>query len=538
MASLLAKTLCFILLLAVSSASDPEFVYDDVFNDPERDALYYDTFPEGFIWSSATSAYQIEGAWNEDGKGPSIWDTWTHEGGNVHNDETGDVACDSYHKYKEDVAMMKNLGLKYYRFSIAWSRVLPNGTIDNINELGIQYYNNLIDELIANGIQPMVTLYHWDLPQALHDSYGGWMSEDIVEDFANYASLCFERFGDRVKFWLTFNEPWIISLLGYESGVFAPGVQESGTTPYIVTHNLIKSHARAWHIYDEEYRSTQEGEVGITLNSDWNEPHNRSNPDHVAASDQAMQFNLGWFAHPIYKNGDYPEIMKTRIANISAQQGYPKSRLPEFTEEEKAYIAKTGDFFGLNHYSSNYVVNADSVDYSTPPSWGKDANIPTWKEEEWPSSGSDWLKPVPWGIRQILIWIDKEYDGIESYVTENGVSTKDVFELNDESRIKFYKSYINEVLKAVKIDGANCRGYAAWSLMDNFEWGAGYSERFGMHYVDFTDDDRPRQPKNSALFYSSLVKDNGYVVGSSCVAVISTSLLLLTLFSSLFRSLC
>ncbi|XP_077992257.1 cytosolic beta-glucosidase-like [Glandiceps talaboti] len=500
----------FTLLLLFKLTLGVEFVYDE-FQDPERDALYYDTFPDDFIFSSATSAYQIEGAWNIDGRKPSIWDTHAHIEGRTYNGDNGDVACDSYHKYKVDVALMVELGLEYYRFSISWSRVLPDGTINNVNELGIQYYNNLIDELLANGIQPMVTLYHWDLPQALNDSYEGWIGEDIISDFNDYADLCFNRFGDRVKIWITFNEPWIVALLGYESGSFAPGVVAPGPIPYLVAHHLIKAHAEAWHTYNNKYRSTQKGMVGITLNSDWNEPYDPTDANHVAASEQAMQFAMGWFGHPVFKNGDYPEIMKTRIAKISAEQGYNQSRLPEFTDEEKLFIAKTGDFLGLNHYSTNYVVNADSDDYSLPPYWGKDSNIPSWKEESWPTSGSSWLKPVPWGIRGILNWIHNEYDGIESYVTENGVSTKDVYELNDESRIKYYKSYMNEVLKAVKIDGVNCKGYTAWSLMDNFEWGSGYSERFGMHYVNFTDDDRPRQAKNSALFLAQIVKDHGFI---------------------------
>ncbi|XP_002735632.1 cytosolic beta-glucosidase-like [Saccoglossus kowalevskii] len=519
----------FALSLYFGSCYSAEYVYD-VFNDEDRDALYYDTFPDDFKWSSATSSYQIEGAWNEDGKGPSIWDTFCHEGGHVYENHTGDVACDSYHKYKEDIALMANLGLKNYRFSIAWSRVLPTGKIDSVNEDGIAYYNNVIDELLDNGIDPMVTLYHWDLPQGLHDDYGGWMNESIINDFNDYAKLCFERFGDRVKFWITFNEPWIVALLGYESGVFAPGINEPGTIPYVVGHNLIKSHAEAWHTYDDQFRSVQKGVIGITLNSDWSEPHDRKNYKHIFASERAMQFSLGWFGHPIYKNGDYPEIMKTKIAEISAGQGLPQSRLPEFTEEEKVFINHTGDFFGLNHYSTNYVVNPTNENYELPGYWGSDVNVPSWKEESWPQSASSWLKPVPWGIRQILVWIHNEYDGIDSYVTENGVSTHDVYDLSDEERMKYYKSYINEVLKAIKLDGANCKGYTAWSLLDNFEWAAGYSERFGMHYVDFSDDDRPREVKDSAKLYADIIADNGFIEDNTSRSLVVEGSVLLTAF--------
>ncbi|XP_070554953.1 lactase-like protein [Ptychodera flava] len=354
-----------------------------------------------------------------------------------------------------------------------------------------------------------------------------------VDDFANYADFCFARLGDRVKFWITINEPWIVALHGYESGIFAPGINEPGTTPYVVGHNLIKAHAKAWHNYDDNYRSTQNGRIGIALNSDWAEPYDRSDDRHVAASEQFMQFTLGWFGHAIYKNGDYPEIMKTRIADISAAQGFNESRLPEFTDAEKAYNAKTADFFGLNHYTTNYVTNATSEDYSLPPYWGKDLNIPSWKEAEWPTSGSNWLQSVPWGIRQILVWIDREYDGIDSYVTENGISTADVYDLSDESRMKYYKSYINEVLKAVKIDGASCKGYTAWTLMDNFEWGAGYTERFGMHYVDFNDEERTRVRKDSATLYASIISDNGFIISGSDSNTLSIFIIIPVLLQSL-----
>ncbi|XP_071507223.1 lactase/phlorizin hydrolase-like [Diadema antillarum] len=490
---------------------ETEFVYPDYWNDPERDAFIYGTFPDGFIWSSATSAYQIEGAWNADGKGESIWDNFTHEGGHVAYNQNGDVACDSYNKYRTDVALMKAMGLKYYRFSIAWSRVLPDGTINNINEAGVAFYNNLIDEMLVNGISPMVTLYHWDLPQALQDK-GGWDSEDIIDYFADYAELCFQRFGDRVPLWITFNEPWIVSVFGYGTGIFAPGLAEIGSAPYRVTHNIIRSHAAAYHRYDDRYKASQNGKVGITLNSDWSEPYDRTNQTSLDASDRALNFNIGWFAHPIFINGDYPEIMKTKVARKSAAQGFNQSRLPEFTEAEKAYIRGTGDFFGLNTYTTNLCV-AVPENLGGDPSYWADSDIASWQEGSWPGSGSGWLKIVPWGIRRLVNWIYNEYN-VPIYVTENGVSTKDVYEIDDVIRQDYYRAYINEVLKAITLDGVDVKGYTAWSLLDNFEWGAGYTERFGLHYVDFTDPDRPREAKKSTTVLSEIIANNGFIAGA------------------------
>ncbi|XP_054758787.2 cytosolic beta-glucosidase-like [Lytechinus pictus] len=497
-----------LLIPVIGLDDDPEFVYPDRFNDPDRDAFLYDTFPEGFIWSSATSSYQIEGAWDTDGKGESIWDRFTHVGGNVYNNDTGDIACDSYHKYKEDVALMKAMGLKYYRFSISWPRVLPDGTLNSVNEAGIAYYNNLIDELRENDITPMVTLYHWDLPQALQD-VGGWANDTIIDHFNDYAELCYQRFGSRVPFWITFNEPWIVTLLGHAIGYFAPGVTEDGTTIYVVAHNIIRSHARAWHTYDDTYRQLQNGQVGITLNSDHVEPYDPTNQDHVDAADRCLQFHFGWWANPIFKNGDYPDIMKTSIARKSAAQGFATSRLPEFTEEEKEYNRGTADFFGLNQYTTLYANNTPEDDTS-PPGYLKDRNVLTFVDDDWETAGSSWLKIVPWGIRNILKWIDSQYQ-VPIYVTENGVSTHDVFELDDVIRQKYYRAYINEVLKAIKLDGVDVRGYTAWSLLDNFEWASGYSERFGMHYVDFDDPERPRTPKRSVSVYSKIIADNGFI---------------------------
>eukprot|EP00057_Strongylocentrotus_purpuratus_P019814 XP_011674288.1 PREDICTED: lactase-like protein [Strongylocentrotus purpuratus] len=507
----LVSLIVFVNVGDVRSVDDPEFVFPDVFNDPERDAFLYGTFPDDFAWSSATSSYQIEGGWNADGKGESIWDTFTHEGGHVQNNDTGDVACDSYNKYQDDIDTMKDMGLNAYRFSISWPRVLPDGTIDNINEAGIKYYSDVIDALILAEITPMVTLYHWDLPQALMDD-GGWDNETIIDPFNDYANLCFDRFGDRVKLWITFNEPWVVTLLGYGTGEHAPGIKEIGTTVYTTSHNIIKAHAKAWHTYDDNWRPSQAGQIGITLNSNFVEPIDRDNASSVEAADRSLQFNLGWYAHPIFINGDYPEVMKDRIGQKSMAQGLNESRLPEFTEAEKANIQGTSDFFGLNHYTSNYAWDL-GLNLNTDPSYWADSDVGGMQDDAWPTSASSWLRVVPWGIRRLLAWIKKEYGDLPVYVTENGYSDEDVRELDDVMRQKYYTSYINEVLKAIEVDEVDVKGYTAWSLLDNFEWAEGYTERFGMVYIDFSDEDRIRVPKISTEVYAEIVANHGFIKG-------------------------
>jgi len=484
----------------------------------QTDDFLYETFPEGFQWGTATSSYQIEGAWNADGKGEQIWDRWAHEGGKVRNNATGDVACDSYNRHKEDVAIMKDLGVNFYRFSISWSRILSDGTINTINEAGIDYYNRVINDLITAGITPMVTLYHWDLPQALQDK-GGWQNEIIIQHFNDYARICFERFGDRVKLWLTFNEPWVVSYLGHGNAVFAPGIYGPDIITYIVTHNIIKSHAAAWHTYDQQFRATQNGRISITLDIDWKEPLT-SNPEDVAAADRAIEFKLGWFANPILVNGDYPEVMKNYVAAKSAMEGLSVSRLPAFTTEEKLWIKGTFDYLGINHYSS--VLVSHKAHGTEWPGWDFDRDVEEQYDPTWPTSGSEWLRVVPWGLRKLLVWIKDHYGNPEVIITENGVSDppEEFGSLNDQLRVNFYRDYINNVLKAVKVDGCNVIGYTAWSLMDNFEWNEGYTATFGLHYIDFANDPTlERKPKASAAFYKQLVTDNGWPQPRGGIAV-------------------
>ncbi|KAL4223031.1 hypothetical protein ACF0H5_016509 [Mactra antiquata] len=467
----------------------------------EKDIFLREQFPRNFAWGAATAAYQIEGAYNEDGKGPSFWDTFANNGGLAFQ-QTGNVACDSYHQYKRDVQMLVELGVSHYRFSISWSRVLPNGRAESLNQLGVDYYNNLINELRANNIVPMATLYHWDLPQAL-DDIGGWENETIIDYFNDYARICFEQFGDRVPLWLTFNEAYVVTWLGYGIGIFPPNEHKAERGVYNVAHNIVRSHVKVYHLYDKQFRQHYHGRVGITLDCDWKEPATTGAMDRYAA-ERALQFKLGWFANPIYGNGDYPAEMKHSVAKKSRDQGLSKSRLPEFTEEEKKMNKGANDFFGLNHYTTQYIRD----NYDNRNNYEGDQNLYTKVDDCWPGSTAGWLKVNPWGLRGLLRWIRDRYNNPPLFVTENGVG--DDGTLHDQSRIDYYTKYTNEMLKAIKWDGCNVVGYMAWSLMDNLEWTSGYTVKFGLYNVNFTDPARTRTPKDSARWYSNLVRTNGY----------------------------
>ncbi|XP_058472208.1 lactase/phlorizin hydrolase-like [Solea solea] len=479
---------------------------DNGFPTPDDEKMLYGHFRKNFIWSTATASYQIEGGWREDGKGLSIWDKFAHTPLRVFNDDDGDIACDSYHKVEEDVAMLKQLKVTHYRFSISWSRVLPDGTTKHINEAGLNYYHRLVDALLAENIQPHVTLYHWDLPQALQD-IGGWENDTIIVKFRDYANVIFGRLGPKVKFWITINEPYNIANVGHGYGAAAPGISfRPGTAPYNVGHNLIKAHAEAWHLYNDKYRATQKGIISITINSDWSEPRNPYKQEDVDAARRVVQFYIGWFAHPIF-NGDYSPTMKTIIRARSLAAGLAKSRLPEFSPEEIKRIKGTHDYFAFNHYTT---VLAFPVDYKNLQHYDADRGAGTVADRTWLDSGSGWLKVSPFGFRRILNFIKQEYGNPTIIITENGVSERGPVDLNDIHRSHFYEKYINQVLKAYLLDGVDIRGYTAWSLMDNLEWATGYEDRFGLFYVNRSDPKLPRVPKSSVKLYSTIITCNGY----------------------------
>ncbi|XP_067010249.2 myrosinase 1 [Anabrus simplex] len=458
-------------------------------------------FPDDFLFGAASASYQVEGGWDADGKGEGIWDRMFHEHPEFSRDgQNGDVADDSYHLYKEDVKLLKELGVNHYRFSISWPRIMPTGEANNINQPGIDYYNNLINELLDNGIQPMVTMYHWDLPQWLQD-LGGWTNPIIVDYFEDYARVLYETYGDRVKWWSTFNEPKSF-IMGYsrDDGLIAPSIKKPGVGDYLATHHLLIAHARAYHLYDEQYRAKQQGKVSIALNTDWHEPLTNSTED-IAAADRAMQFDFGLFAHPIFSTeGDYPPLLRERIDNNSKAEGRTRSRLPVFSKEMVEYIRGTYDFLGLNYYSTTLVTSGLTGDN---PSRERDSGIIESVDPSWPTSpSSTWLKVVPWGLRKLITWIHQNYNAPTIVITENGYS--DHGTLEDTERISYYKSHMTEVLKAMNEDGAHVIGYTAWSILDNLEWNSGYTERFGVCYVNISDPARPRTPKASFYYLKNV----------------------------------
>jgi len=454
-------------------------------------------FPKDFVWGTSTSAYQIEGAWLEDGKGLSTWDIFTHTPGKILNGETADQTCDHYHKYEDDIKLLKKLGVTAYRFSVSWTRILPMG-YGKVNRKGIEFYSKIIDLLLENNIEPWFTFHHWDLPSALELEKDGWLNYKIADYFADFARICFEEFGGRVKRWITLNEPWVTAILGYSKGIFSPG-RISDIEPYVAAHNLLRAHGKAAKIYHEEFQPTQKGIIGLANNCDWREPKTNSKDDKDAA-ERALEFYLGWFADPLYK-GEYPKSMQINVGD----------RLPKFTAEDVELIKGSCDFFGLNHYTTMYAENAKTLDYEN----GRYANSgingdervilssdPTWKKT---AMGWD---IVPWGLYKLLKWIDNRYDKPEIFITENGVAFDDEIEngvVNDNERIQYLESYINEVAKALD-EGIRIKGYFVWSFMDNFEWILGYSKRFGMHHVDYKT--LERTPKASAKWYRDLIKKN------------------------------
>ncbi|CAK1602810.1 unnamed protein product [Parnassius mnemosyne] len=459
-------------------------------------------FPDGFRFGTATASYQVEGAWNEDGKAVNIWDHLTHTQPCIIKDcSNGDIADDSYHLYKRDVEMMRELGLDFYRFSLSWSRILPTSFPDKINEAGVQYYNNLIDELLKYNIQPIITIYHWDLPQKLQEM-GGWTNPHIVDWFGDYARTAFQLFGDRVKYWITINEPYQVCNMGYGDVDLAPMLNIKGVAEYMCAKNLLLAHARAYHIYDEEFRSAQEGVIFITCNAEWYEPATENDTE---AANEHNDFQWGQYTHPVFSvTGDFPPAMKKKIAAKSAAQGYPRSRLPEFTSEEIEYIRGSSDYFGLNHYSTFLVYRNESVyGHYESPSFGDDLEALTYEKNEWKIGESEFTKYVPWGFYKLLTKIRRDYNNPPIYVTENGFATYGG--LNDEDRVTYYKGYLNAMLDAID-DGSDVRGYTTWSLMDNFEWKQGYTERFGLYEVDYESPNRTRTPRKSAFVYKQIVR--------------------------------
>ncbi|XP_068626399.1 myrosinase 1-like [Battus philenor] len=457
-------------------------------------------FPPKFMFGVATAAYQIEGAWNVSGKGESIWDRYTHtHPERIFDHNNGDITDDSYHRVDEDVKLLVELGVQHYRFSISWPRILPTGLSNELNEDGIRYYSSLIDALKKHDIEPMVTMYHWDLPQCLQD-LGGWTNPIIAEYFTDYARILYHYFGDRVKIWFTFNEPLSFCKEGY-GGADAPAANSSGFEDYLCGHNVLRAHAKAYRLYEQEF-AEQGGSVGIVLDFAWMEPATTSKEDQRAA-ETARQFTFGWFANPIFStDGDYPPIMKQRIGEISKRQNFPRSRLPIFTPEEVQALRGAFDFLGLNHYTT-YLASQGNGKIYPQPSFATDMGVVISQKPDWPKSNSTWLRVVPWGFRRVVNYIRQTYHNPPVLVTENGVSSERG--ARDVRRVAYVDAYLR-ALHAAYTEGCDIRGYTYWSLIDNFEWTRGFSERFGLYDVDYSSKMRKRTPRLSAQYYAKVAK--------------------------------
>ncbi|CAJ2679017.1 unnamed protein product [Trifolium pratense] len=484
---------------------------------PNHDVPYLNrsSFPPDFVFGTASSAFQYEGAATTDGKGPSIWDTFAHKyPEKIKDRSTGDVADDSYNHYKDDIRIMKYMNMDAYRFSISWSRVLPKGKLSGgVNREGIKYYNNLINKLLANGLQPYVTIFHWDLPQALEDEYRGFLSPRIVDDYRDYAELCFKEFGDRVKRWITLNEPRSVSKNGYATGRFAPGRcsdwlkmnctgGDSGTEPYLTSHYQLLAHAAAAKLYKTKYQASQNGLLGITLNSDWFVPVSHEKSD-VDAAQRALDFMFGWYMDPLTK-GEYPKSMQSMVGN----------RLPKFSREESEQLKGSFDFLGLNYYASFYAAYAPQL-RGAKPAQQTDALVNVTNQHDGkplgPMAASSWLCIYPRGFRELLLYIKKQYNNPVIYITENGYDeyndpTLSLEEsLVDTYRIDYFYRHLYYLQTAIKRDGVNVKGYFAWSLLDNMEWDSGYTVRFGLVFVDFKDGVK-RYLKHSAHWFKDFLK--------------------------------
>lgn len=428
--------------------------------------------PRDFVWGAATAAYQVEGAITQDGKGRSIWDTYTHLEPSRTNGENADITCDHYNRMEEDVKLMKSLGMDTYRFSISWSRVIPlGGRADAVNEAGIAFYDRLINTLLAHGITPSVTLYHWDLPQELYDRYRGFLTTaEFRADFERYARLCFARFGDRVKVWITFNEPYIISIFGHLNGSLAPGhCREAGTDtrtePWRVGHTIILSHASVVRLYAEEFQALQNGKITIVLNGHFYEPYDKTSQADIDAAQIRLEFYIGWFGDPIFAGRDYPQSMKDYLGD----------RLPGFTSADLKLLHDTyaiNAFYGMNHYSTKF-----AHQLSTPaPEDDWTRNIGESSEDSkgvqvGPASSMPWLRIAPSGFRKVLSWVWHRYK-LPIIVTENGCPCPNESSIeiakDDTFRQLYLGLYLDAISQAIYEDGVPVEGYYVWSLMDNF----------------------------------------------------------------------
>jgi beta-glucosidase len=449
-------------------------------------------FPEGFLWGAATAAYQVEGAVNEDGRGPSIWDTFSHTPGKVLHGDIGDIACDHYHRLEEDLDLMASLGVQAYRFSVAWPRVQPDGS-GPANQKGLDFYKRLVEGLRERSIEPLLTLYHWDLPQALEDR-GGWTNRETSERFAEYARIVYGALADVVPFWITLNEPWVSAWLGHGIGVHAPGHRDIAKA-LSATHHLLLGHGLAL----DAMRASghEDNRLGVTLNLSPVRPSRDREADREAARRVDGQANR-LYLDPIFR-GEYPEDM------LEYYRGESDFSFVRNGDLEK--ISAPVDFFGVNYYVGHMVREDDTGTDAVFSSVRARVVIPHNAER----TAMGW--PVePHGLTEILVRLHEEYTRTPIYITENGRAAHDYAdpegEVKDEERVAFLDAHLRAARKAIE-RGVDLRGYFVWSLLDNFEWAEGYSKRFGIVYVDYAT--QRRIPKISARWYSEVIRRNGLV---------------------------
>ncbi|MEZ0469841.1 GH1 family beta-glucosidase [Luteimonas salinilitoris] len=446
-------------------------------NEPGKDFQ----FPQGFLWGAATAAHQIEGSPLADGAGPSIWTRFAHTPGMILNGDTGDVACDHYRRWQDDVALMRELGLKAYRFSVSWSRILPEGT-GRVNQAGLDFYSRLVDALLENGIEPLLTLYHWDLPAALDDR-GGWLNRDSADWFAEYGSVLYRALDGRVKKWVTLNEPWVVTDGGYLHGALAPGHRSRYEAP-IASHNLMRAHGAAV----QAYRAEGAHEIGLVVNIEPKYPASDSAAD-AAAVDRAHAYMNEQYLHPALL-GRYPDRLREIFGDA----------WPQWPDADFDLIRQPLDFVGINYYTRS-VTRADD---SYPLNAGAVRQpLGTYSETGW--------EVFPQGLTDLLLWFKNTYGDIPVYITENGAAFFDppVAEegrIRDPLRIDYLRKHLRAIHDAIEA-GVDVRGYMVWSLLDNLEWSLGYSKRFGIVHVNY--DSQQRTPKDSALWYGRMIASHG-----------------------------
>ncbi|XP_057668690.1 myrosinase 1-like [Diorhabda carinulata] len=457
-------------------------------------------FPDGFSFGAATAAYQIEGAWNTSGKGESIWDHFVHTNSSrIVDGSNADIACDSFHKYKEDIALAADMGLTHYRFSVSWTRILPNGYNNIKNIDGIMYYQNVVKEIEKRNMTPMVTIYHWDLPETIQD-IGGWVNPKIVEYFRDYAEIVFESL-PTVKLWITINEPKQVCQGGYGKGSMAPGYTESGVSDYLCSYHIIKAHAAAYNLYQEKFKNLG-GKITMAIDGVWSIPYS-DEEEHKEAASRKLAFEFGLYAHPIFF-GDWPEVVKQRVAERSSNESFTKSRLPPFTEDDISQINGTADYVAFNFYDTKLIKNVEEADFDSV-SYDNDLRTSAENDPKWNTSIDGTTSIYPNGLCEYLNWIKNNYNNPDIYITENGVAD-DGSTLDDKERINYLTDYLTAVLDAIYKYEVKVKAYTMWSLLDNFEWRKGYSVHMGFFSVDFEDPERKRTPKKSVKFFRELIE--------------------------------